>query len=705
MASKCLRNIVLVIGVAALVCTAYFSGLATAISPHVVQIDSDAALAALSRGTGTGTEDDPYVIEGLDIDAKGEGSCIRIANTTAFFILRRSTFTGAGTSAISLENVHNGWIVECVIENNKVGVTIDAESSDITFTLNTFRGNATDVIDHSQSTSWDDGYVGNWWDSYEGIDENGDGIGDTTYKFPLHDPQQTQGTDRHPLVKPFVGGKAPDPGTVRLEVKYNTGDVFEYTLTTHAHIEITTGFFPVVSDAESEMVLSDEVNSAAVHDIYDLQETVIKDTGRVTVNGMAQPYKSSLGTVSKPQIHRFGSMVDLGNVISNEKSYGLGTPVQFPVRYIGVGYTWTSEWTMGADALGVPEGNALYRATYTLDHFEEWNGQQCAVINAHVDATVKGKEEDPFSGTVLYDGTISLDATAFVDLSNGRTVTEKGSLKMIVNILSGSGGKIGQITMNVTVEAADKHEITSATTVTFNQQVADLQAQLTDIRSQYDSQIADLQSQLKQVKAALAALQEASAAPLRIAYLNTEDAFSVFTDAVSDLRQKAFDKKGEIVKLQQQYMAGAISKDDFDSQNNQLQVELLQAQLNIDLGAIDKMLASPGFSDMKSDLQRLKDQAQPVVDEMKNLISTVRVGGIDKIEFQTRYTQVKNAFTQLDQLLTQAATAKIMQAANKVAVAQGYDLVLCTKNVIVYRNTAKIIDITDMVKRELASYL
>ena len=195
----------------------------------------------------------------------------------------------------------------------------------------------------------------------------------------------------------------------------------------------------------------------------------------------------------------------------------------------------------------------------------------------------------------------------------------------------------------------------------------------------------------------VSALESNPATPLKIAYLNAEDAFKVFTDAVSDLRQKAIDKQGEIVKLQQQYMASTISKDDFDSQNNQLQVELLQAQLNIDLGTIDKMIASSGFADMKGQLQKLKDEAQPVVDEMKNLVSTVRVGVIDTAEFQNRYTQVKNAFSQLDQLLTQAA--------NKVAIDQGYDLVLRTKNVIVYRNTAKLTDITDLVKHELESYL
>jgi Skp family chaperone for outer membrane proteins len=90
---------------------------------------------------------------------------------------------------------------------------------------------------------------------------------------------------------------------------------------------------------------------------------------------------------------------------------------------------------------------------------------------------------------------------------------------------------------------------------------------------------------------------------------------------------------------------------------------------------------------------------------MKNLVTTIRTGVIDTQEFENRYTQVKNAFTQLDQLLTKAATAKIVEAANKVALAEGYDLVLRVKNVIIYRNTAKMIDITDMVKHELSTYL
>ncbi len=196
-----------------------------------------------------------------------------------------------------------------------------------------------------------------------------------------------------------------------------------------------------------------------------------------------------------------------------------------------------------------------------------------------------------------------------------------------------------------------------------------------------------------------------SARPLKIAYLNAVDAFNVFTDAVKDLRQKALDKQKEILTLQQDFLASKISKEDYQTKYQQLQVELLQAQLNIDIGVINKMISAPGFSDMQSDLERLKDQTQPIVNEMNKLVQTVQTGVVDPQEFQSRYTEVKNAFAQLDQLLTQAATSKIVEAANKVAVDNGYDLVLRAKNVIIYRNTAKLTDITDPVKHVLTTYL
>ena len=210
---------------------------------------------------------------------------------------------------------------------------------------------------------------------------------------------------------------------------------------------------------------------------------------------------------------------------------------------------------------------------------------------------------------------------------------------------------------------------------------------------------------VKALENRVALLETKSGSPLRVAYINAEKAFSVFTEAVTDLREKAMDKQKELLELQQQYLASTVSKEEYESRLIELEVELLQAQLNIDIGTIDRMIAAPGFADISNDLERLREEAQPVIDMMRNLVSTVRVGVVDPQEVENRYSQVKNAFTQLDQLLTQAATAKIVQAAREVAVENGYDLVLRTENVIIYRNTARLVDITDLVKHELSTYL
>ena len=192
---------------------------------------------------------------------------------------------------------------------------------------------------------------------------------------------------------------------------------------------------------------------------------------------------------------------------------------------------------------------------------------------------------------------------------------------------------------------------------------------------------------------------------ISIAYINAEDAFTVFTNAVQEQREKAFDKQEEIIALQRRYVESAISKEEYEDTYNLKQVELLQAQTNISMGTIDKLIISSSFSDVRGDLEQLREQAQPIVDEIESLASSVRVGIIESEEFSSRYTQARNAFTQLDELLTNLATSRIVEAANRIALANGYDLVLRAKNVIIYRNTARLTDITDMVKAELSRYL
>jgi hypothetical protein len=193
---------------------------------------------------------------------------------------------------------------------------------------------------------------------------------------------------------------------------------------------------------------------------------------------------------------------------------------------------------------------------------------------------------------------------------------------------------------------------------------------------------------------------------LRIAYANTEQAFSaVFLNAVSDMRQRATDKATEVAALQQSLIDSTISQEDYDVQLMGLKAEFLDAQFAVQVSMIDIMIAAAGFADVRGDLTTLKERMQPVIDEMKNLLSTARIGVINSAEFDGRYSQLEAAYQQLDQLLVKAATAKVVQAAKEVALENGYDLVLNYKDVLVYWNPASVFDITDLVEAKLATYL
>jgi parallel beta-helix repeat protein len=98
-------------------------------------------------------------------------------------------------------------------ENNvtscKYAVSLYAGSSNNTFYYNNFYSNEyqcfethlktllSDGESYSVGNMWDNGKTGNYWDTYTGVDENGDGIGDTpsnVFEYMI---------DHYPLMKPF----------------------------------------------------------------------------------------------------------------------------------------------------------------------------------------------------------------------------------------------------------------------------------------------------------------------------------------------------------------------------------------------------------------------------------------------------------------------------------------------------------------------
>jgi parallel beta-helix repeat protein len=97
-----------------------------ALLASVIRVDSEAELAELvSSGTasGSGTIADPYVIDGLEIDAAGQGAAIYIGNTTSYLRISNCTLYGA---SYKTEHFANGGgiilyrVQNATVENNAI---------------------------------------------------------------------------------------------------------------------------------------------------------------------------------------------------------------------------------------------------------------------------------------------------------------------------------------------------------------------------------------------------------------------------------------------------------------------------------------------------------------------------------------------------------------------------------------------------------
>jgi parallel beta-helix repeat protein len=134
-----------------------FSGFATvffisspstsAYTPHdpiVINGNADFASQAASESwPGDGTQGDPYIIEGYEINSSAEG-CIEIKSTSVHFIIRDSMFWGGyndATKGIFLDDVSNGTIENCTF--NYLGFSIYIESSE-----------SNTIADNSVLSSW-----------------------------------------------------------------------------------------------------------------------------------------------------------------------------------------------------------------------------------------------------------------------------------------------------------------------------------------------------------------------------------------------------------------------------------------------------------------------------------------------------------------------------------------------------------------------
>jgi parallel beta-helix repeat protein len=121
---------------------------ALAYTPHApIFIDGNshfAVLAAYEGWVGNGTEGNPYIIEGYDIDSLFDVG-IELNSTTVHFIVRDSLIRNSWVGII-FKSVTNGTISNCTIQDNWWGAFIK-ESHGIKITKNNFSENLITNID------------------------------------------------------------------------------------------------------------------------------------------------------------------------------------------------------------------------------------------------------------------------------------------------------------------------------------------------------------------------------------------------------------------------------------------------------------------------------------------------------------------------------------------------------------------------------
>jgi parallel beta-helix repeat protein len=78
--------------------------------------------------SGSGTQTDPYIIEGYDLNTSNTDG-IYIGNTTAYFVIKNCYIHNGWHYGVSLKNVKNGYIINNLITKTNYGIYFDESSS------------------------------------------------------------------------------------------------------------------------------------------------------------------------------------------------------------------------------------------------------------------------------------------------------------------------------------------------------------------------------------------------------------------------------------------------------------------------------------------------------------------------------------------------------------------------------------------------
>lgn len=143
------------------------TGVVTLRNVNVVQVDTGADLVDVER----------ILVNGSSFSARSQG--IR-AERIGGGLVETSTFAGTRGTGFLCTECTNITIQENLFLSNGQGVSLWGGAGCVV-TRNEFYGNPAPASTNTTAHAWDNGSIGNLWDTYTGLDANDDGIGDTPF--------------------------------------------------------------------------------------------------------------------------------------------------------------------------------------------------------------------------------------------------------------------------------------------------------------------------------------------------------------------------------------------------------------------------------------------------------------------------------------------------------------------------------------------
>jgi parallel beta-helix repeat protein len=195
-------------------------------------------------------DNDMTAMEGIEIENCTQSSFSNntiVSNEAGIYIEEAYGDTVLGNNVsyglvgLSISSCSNSSFVDNDISSSSPGLFIE-QSYNNSFFHNNFLGNGSEVLCYDNSTNfWDNGFEGNFWSNYAGVDANHDGIGDTPHII------NSGNRDNYPLMGMFQ--------SFSTSLNYNVDVVSNSTINEFEYLESTRTIMLQVSNTTANQTI------------------------------------------------------------------------------------------------------------------------------------------------------------------------------------------------------------------------------------------------------------------------------------------------------------------------------------------------------------------------------------------------------------------------------------------------------------------